>query len=559
MPKRVRFLVPFLLLLFLQLSMLSAQSFTNPVLPGGYPDPSVCKVGDVFYMANSSFEYFPGIPIHKSKDLVNWTLIGHGLDRETQCNAAINLVDVHSNGGIYAPSLRFHNGTFYIITTAIYRDAKTNKNSAKNFVITAKDPAGPWSDPVVVKGAPGIDPDLFFDEDGRVWYTGNHKPKDPEFKDQKEIWLQELDLKTFQLKGTRYSLWRGACDGVWTEGPHIYKKEGKYYLMIAEGGTSFTHAIMVAVSDAITGPYISNARNPIFSSRQLSYDNWVHSTGHGDLIELEDGRWFMALLGVRGDLNRKSNMGRETFIVPVVWEQEVRFGKKKNLWPVVAPETGRIERENPLIFETSKAPSRGPKFQDDFKNDKLGLEWNFRRVPMPNTLSLENKSGFLRLFTHPNTITERKQAHYTGIKQTESDFIFTTKMLFSPSNNKSEAGIAIVQKDNNYMSFTVRKESDGMVIEVTHKNKKKYNLKSIKIESYKEEIKLKIESSKNRYTFSYATPGKRFKTLVTSSADLVLFTGFTGAHIGLYATSNGLENKDHADFDWVKYIPKPRN
>ena len=191
MPKRVRFLVPFLLLLFLQLSMLSAQSFTNPVLPGGYPDPSVCKVGDVFYMANSSFEYFPGIPIHKSKDLVNWTLIGHGLDRETQCNAAINLVDVHSNGGIYAPSLRFHNGTFYIITTAIYRDAKTNKHSAKNFVITAKDPAGSWSDPVVVKGAPGIDPDLFFDEDGRVWYTGNHKPKDPEFKDQKEIWLQD--------------------------------------------------------------------------------------------------------------------------------------------------------------------------------------------------------------------------------------------------------------------------------------------------------------------------------------------------------------------------------
>ncbi|MEC8248568.1 MAG: family 43 glycosylhydrolase, partial [Bacteroidota bacterium] len=163
----------------LQISLLSAQSFTNPILPGGYPDPSVCRVGDFFYMANSSFEYFPAIPIHKSKDLVNWTLIGHGLNRESQCNSAINLVDVQSNGGIYAPNLRFHEGTFYIISTAIYRDAKTKKSEGKNFIITASDAAGPWSDPVVVKGAPGIDPDLFFDEDGRVWYVGNHKPKDP--------------------------------------------------------------------------------------------------------------------------------------------------------------------------------------------------------------------------------------------------------------------------------------------------------------------------------------------------------------------------------------------
>lgn len=139
MPKRVFFLVVFILPLCLKITLLSAQSFTNPILPGGYPDPSVCKVGDFFYMANSSFEYFPGIPIHKSNDLVNWTLIGHGLDRESQCNATINLVDVQSNGGIYAPNLRFHKGTFYIITTAIYRDAQTKKSGGKNFIITASD------------------------------------------------------------------------------------------------------------------------------------------------------------------------------------------------------------------------------------------------------------------------------------------------------------------------------------------------------------------------------------------------------------------------------------
>ena len=149
--------------LLLHLGMLYAQTFTNPVLPGGYPDPSICKVGDEFYMANSSFEYFPGIPIHKSKDLLNWTLIGHGLHREAQCNGgAVNLLDVQPNGGIYAPTLRYHDGTFYIITTSIYFDEKTKKHIGNNFIITSNNPSGPWSDPVVVQGAPGIDPDLFF-------------------------------------------------------------------------------------------------------------------------------------------------------------------------------------------------------------------------------------------------------------------------------------------------------------------------------------------------------------------------------------------------------------
>ena len=147
-----------------------------------------------------------------------------------------------------------------------------------------------------------------------------------------------MNPNSFQLIGQRFFVWRGACGGVWAEGPHIYKKDGNYYLIIAEGGTSFNHSIMVAVSDTITGPYVSNERNPIFSSRHLSYDNWVHSTGHGDLIELEDGRWYVVMLGIRGDVKRKSNMGRETFIAPVSWEREPYVWKeRKILWPVNAP------------------------------------------------------------------------------------------------------------------------------------------------------------------------------------------------------------------------------
>ena len=549
------FLIEYMLLL--SFGMMHAQTFTNPVLPGGYPDPSICKVGDDFYMANSSFEYFPGIPIHKSKDLVNWTLIGHGLERESQCNGAVNLVDVQPNGGIYAPTLRYHKGIFYIITTAIYFDAKTKKHGGNNFIITATNPVGPWSDPVVVSGAPGIDPDLFFDDDGRLWYTGQNKPKDPEFIDQKEIWMQELNLETFQLMGERYDLWRGACDGVWTEGPHIYKNEDKYYLMIAEGGTSFNHAVMIAASDNITGPYVSNARNPIFTSRQLSYENWVHSTGHGDLVKLDDGRWYMFLLGVRGDLNRKSNMGRETFLVPVSWERDMHPRKGKILWPVVAPKTGRIERENPIIFDTGKRKN-DLTFYDDFNRNTLGLAWNFIRVPMPNTYSLDDNPGHLRLFTNPNIISRRKRAHFMGVKQTESDFIFSTKMTFNPSGNESAAGIAVVQKDDNYLFFAVRKEAEGMVVELSHKDKKIKTIKSQKLKNFKGEIRFKLESENDTYIFSYATKGKRYKVLTKTTANLVLFNGFTGAHIGPYATSNGQENGDFSDYDWIKHIPKPR-
>jgi alpha-N-arabinofuranosidase len=265
----------------------------------------------------------------------------------------------------------------------------------------------------------------------------------------------------------------------------------------------------------------------------------------------------MFLLGVRGDLNRKSNMGRETFVVPVSWERDMHPRKGKILWPVVAPKTGRVERTNPVIFDGS-ALTKDLTFHDDFKYTKLNLAWNFVRVPMPNTYSLDENSGHLRLFTHPNTISRRKRAHFIGVKQTESDFVFTAKMHFNPSGNESAAGIAIVQKDDNYVSFVIRKEADGMLVEVLHKKKKIEIIKTHKLKSYKGEIRFKLVSANDTYTFSYATKGKRYKVLTTTTADLVLFNGFTGAHIGLYATSNGQDNNDFSDYDWINYIPKPR-
>ena len=169
-------------------------SFQNPIISGGFPDPSICHDSGTWYLVNSSFEYFPGLPIHRSTDLVNWELIGHGLHRESQVTGVVNLVDVQSNGGIHAPTLRCRDGKFYIITTNVYLPPGENQQAQMvNFVITADDPAGPWSDPQVLDGAPGIDPDIFFDDDGRVWYACTHAPETPSFPGEGEIWMQEID------------------------------------------------------------------------------------------------------------------------------------------------------------------------------------------------------------------------------------------------------------------------------------------------------------------------------------------------------------------------------
>ena len=542
------------IILIVAISSLHAQTFKNPILAGGYPDPSICRVGDEFFMVNSSFEYFPALPIHKSKDLVNWELVGHGLNRLEQVSGQINLIDVQSNGGIHAPTIRFHNGKYYIMTTNVYYDEIKQRATATNFIITSSNPEGPWSNPIVIRGAPGIDPDIFFDDDGRVWYAGNHQPSDPSFSGETEIWMQELNPKNFQLIGQRFFVWRGACGGVWAEGPHIYKKDGNYYLLIAEGGTFFNHSIMVAVSDKITGPYTSNERNPIFSSRHLSYDNWVHSTGHGDLVELEDGRWYIVMLGVRGDVKRKSNMGRETFIAPVSWEREpYDWKERKILWPVIAPQSGKILKNNPIIFSET-IENKGTFYVDDFNETDLGLEWNYRRAPMQNMFDLVSNPGFLRVYTNPNKLQERKRANFIGIKQTESDFSFETKMTFSPSYDSDESGIAIVQKDNNFLSLTIKKFNEDILLELKLMNNVETSIAS-KIIDYKSTlpIQLKVESYQNNYRFYYALKNDDFQLFAETPADHLLSYGYTGAHIGLYVTSNGQMSTGYADFDQVEY------
>ena len=206
------------------------NTFRNPILPGFYPDPSICRVGEDYYMVTSTFEYFPGVPIFHSKDLVNWKQIGHVLNRSSQ----LNLDGIPTSRGIYAPTIRYHHGVYYMITTFVESAA----GARRNFFVTSTDPAGSWSDPYWLNDAPGIDPSLFFDDNGKAYYTGNRVPQaGQQYPKHMEIWLQELDLEKMQLVGQKFSLWDGALKQIHAqESPHLYKINGYYYLIIAEGG-----------------------------------------------------------------------------------------------------------------------------------------------------------------------------------------------------------------------------------------------------------------------------------------------------------------------------------
>ena len=549
--------------LFLIFNVYSQDTFLNPIINGGYPDPSIVRVDDDFYIVNSSFEYFPALPIHHSKDLVNWELIGYGIDRPSQGTGKVNLYDVQQQGGIHAPSIRYHDGLFYIVTTNVYSPVdKSKPTEMVNFILTAKNPAGPWSDPYVIEGAPGIDPDIFFDDNGKVWFVGTHDTGNPNKNGIGEIWIQELDLNNWKLKGQRHSIWRGACGGCCVEGPHIYKQYGRYYLMVAEGGTSYNHAVMIASSKNIEGPYDSNPKNPILTSRHLSNNNWVHSTGHADLVQLKDNRWYMVSLGIRNEMDSTSNMGRETHLMPVVWEEawdnwvEVEKGRWEPViikWPVVAPNTGKVERNTSIPF-IEKKQNINYSFYDDFTSSKLDLQWNFRRVPRENTYELNSKNKTLKLNLSPESFELRSQYNLMGFRQKETEFEYSSSMNFKPKKNFSEAGLSIFSQDDNYINFTVKKHNNKTLLNLSVKprDQKLDIIKSIPLK-YNENIILKIVSKDNKYIYYYSLDdGNSFDVFTETGANLVLCKGYIGTNLGLYASSNGYKTKEYAEFEWVK-------
>lgn len=317
----------------------------GPTLAGTYPDPSIQRAGGDYYLVTSTMEYFPALPIFHSTDLVSWTQVGHVIDRIDQ----LDLATVPSSGGLFAPTIRWANDIWYVVCTVVHGEGRQG-----NFLVTSETPVGPWSDPIWLDDAPGIDPSLFFDSDGRAWFVGTHLAEEPDWPSQTVVWMQELDLQSLRLIGPTYDLWHGALEGaVWAEGPHIYRRNGWYYLLASEGGTEFNHAISVARSRCVTGPYDGYAANPVFSHRHLGRKHPVTNVGHADLVETPEGEWVAMLLAARPHGGYYTNLGRETFAVEVEWEED---------WPIFAPGIGQVLAADP-------APKARPHMPDT-------LEWN---------------------------------------------------------------------------------------------------------------------------------------------------------------------------------------
>ncbi len=508
-------------------------TFKNPILRGFYPDPSISRVGDDYYMVNSSFEWFPGVPIFHSKDLVNWKQIGHVLDRPEQ----LDLVEgLKPSKGIYAPTIHFHDGKFYMITT--------NVDGIGNFYVTADKPGGPWSNPVILD-APGFDPSIFWDDDGKVWYVGAYNISGKrEWEGQNGIFVQPLNLETGKLYGKPTQITFGhATNAVWGEGPHIYKIDGRYLLLIAEGGTSFQHAITVFECDSVNGKYTPSQVNPVLTHRNLGFDYPIFAVGHADIVQTQNDEWWAVLLAIRS-CDGKNLLGRETFLVPLEFD---------NGWPVFNRGIGKVrfEEKRPNLPWT---PIENYPVRDEFVTKDLAMKWVFLRTPKEKWYEIKN--GKIILDTRPQSMTKLEQPSLIAQRITEFSFESFTKVDFNPKSDNEEAGfIAMYNNERNFR--LVKTLEKGMPVVKLYRVKLGEE-KLVATEYVEEEsMVLGLKANKLDYQFYYGKDKQSLKpigekqdaTVNASQSGL----DFTGPMIGFYTSSNGQQSNNKAVFDWFEY------
>ncbi len=534
-----------LLLLWILAYGVFAQKPHNPVIPGFNPDPSVCRVGDDYYLVTSTFEYFPGVPVYHSKDLINWTLIGHAVHDVTQ----IDYSNVSSTAGIYAPTIRYHEGLFYMITTFVGGTKSSQVAKTGNFIMTAENPAGSWSEAHWLDNAPGIDPSLFFDDDGKVYYCGNRHPEVEEYRAQRQIWIQEIDLKTFTLKGPQGILkskpfYENDIIGnpVAFEAPHLYKKGGRYYLLISHGGTGVGHAVSIWNSDSPLGPWTINPDNPILThtdNRSLG----INCTGHADIFQTQDGDWYSVFLAVRSNEGKYNVMGRETFLAEVDWSGE---------WPIYNPQ--QTERRTQLELRPTpmwQGIQRSFDFYDDFSSDEMKLDWTFVRQPKTEWCSQKAKNGKLSIDLQPAIIENYAHPSFMGVRVIEMKASFETALDFCPGADNECAGLAFFRGHKpNWTLVKERQDKDARVA-VYYGD----SLIASSAITSKKDLALKIELDDYLLTFFVKEKGAEWKKITATDASELKFPPagrFTGSFAGLYASSRGETSKNKALFNYYK-------
>ncbi len=508
-----------------------SNRYKNPIISGFHPDPSLCRVGDDFYLVTSSFEYFPGVPIFHSRDLVHWQKLGHVLTRKRQ----LDLECAPSSCGIYAPTLRHANGRFYLVTTNIGR--------VGNFFVTARRPEGPWSDPIPIDEE-GIDPSFFFEGD-EVYYTRNAKGRD---FDHPVIKQAKVDISTGKLKGSPRTVWKGT-GGVWPEGPHLQKIGKWYYLITAEGGTSYDHSIVIARSKRPFGPFEGYPHNPVLTHRDKPRSP-IHAVGHVDLVQLKDGSWWAVLLGIRPKNGRFHHLGRETFLAPVSFDQDG--------WPRIGHQ-GAVPMSYPLPALTVH-PFDAQPVRDDFNTQTLGLEWQFIRNPRARDWSLKARPGHLRLMGSPATLDDVQSQSAVVQRQRHFNVRCSAKLDFEPGLDREEAGLFVRAREGFHYDLALRHVNGERQLQLVS------TVDGIRVtvataSAGRGPLVLEVEADAKNYAFSAIIRGRRrvLGALPTRplSCEYISRRGpmhFTGVMIGLYATGHGQRSRTPADFDSFEYI-----
>ena len=544
------------------------MTITNPILKGFNPDPSICKVGEDYYIATSTFEWFPGVQIHRSRDLKHWKLASRPLDRVSQLNMRGN----PDSGGVWAPQLSWHAGKFWLI----YSDMKVVHGAFKegrNFLATCDTIDGEWSDPVYLN-ASGFDPSLFHDEDGRRYLVNmfwNPRVDEHSFHG---IVLQEFSDEQGRLVGEPKIIFKGSEFRV-TEAPHLYKIDGYYYLLTAEGGTGYGHMATIARSKNIDGPYEIHPENPLITSRFYP-ENPLQKAGHASMVQAHDDEWYLVFLMGRpidgdksykdkyGQYAEKENLnrgycplGRETSIARVEWRDgwpHVSGGNQ----PSQAIECGLAEHPWEQSYPTT----------DHFDAGKLNINFQTLRIPLgENMMSLAAKPGNLRLYGADSLTSTFDQAHVARRWQS-LDFDAGASVAFVPGNLQQMAGIANYYNTQNwtalYVTFNERK---GRVLDIMTADNNVFSNpidgNEIPVPEGVEYVHFKVKVRGETYTYHYSfdrdacdkatwheVPVKFHSHKL--SDDYVRGAAFTGAFVGMFCT-DGSGTRLPADFDYFTY------
>ncbi|TDX86732.1 glycoside hydrolase family 43 protein [Epilithonimonas xixisoli] len=516
---------------------LKEDEFYSPILQGCYPDPSITRKGNDYYLVNSSFSMFPGVPIFHSNDLVNWKQIGHVLDRPSQ----LKVDKAGFSEGIYAPDIKYNkfNDTFYMITTQI-------ASGIGNMVVKTKDPKQGWSE-VQKLNFDGIDPAIFFDDDGKAYIVHNDAPPKgtEQYSGHRVIKIWEYDLEKDQIvAGSDKIIVNGGVDisqkPIWIEGPHLYKKDGKYFLMCAEGGTGGNHSEVIFMSDSPKGPFVPAGNNPILTQRYFPKDRKdnVDWAGHADLVETPDGKYYGVFLAIRPNEKNRVTTGRETFILPVDWS---------GTYPVfqngLVPMKPKLKMPNGVKNQTNEKeffPNGNFTFNDDLKKSQLDYRWIAMRGPRESFIS-QTKIG-IKINAFSTNIKAKAPISALFHRQQHATSETSVTLDFKPKSEKELAGITCYQSENfNYVFGITKKDKDFyIVLERTEKGISTV-VASEKI-SLSKNIQLQVSVVSDDYQFNYSLDGDNFKNLGGKVSGDILSTdvagGFTGSLIGLYATSD---------------------